>query len=58
MPIFMERSMGNIVRPTAGFFDVARLTVLTLSYLFSCEHLCPVFDVKISSRPFCIETSE
>jgi hypothetical protein len=23
--------------------------------LFSCEELCPVFDVKISSRPFCIE---
>lgn len=44
MPIFMEGSMGNIVRLTAGFFDVAKLTALTtLSSLFSCEHLCPIF---------------
>jgi hypothetical protein len=59
MPIFMEGSMGNIVRLTAGFFDVPRLTALTtLSSLFSCERLCPVFDVKISYRPFCVEISE
>lgn len=59
MPIFMEVSMLNIVRLTAGFLDMARFTTLTsLSSLFSCEHLCPVFDVKISSRPFCIEISE